>query len=75
MNIIIENVGKYVFFFGRGDLIKEFKKFVRNELVNKIEENIEKYDIFIIEIIGYIDSKIVSSFYSNLDNILEKVVN
>lgn len=55
MNIIIENVGKYVFFFGRGDLIKEFKKFVRNELVNKIEENIEKYDIFIIEIIGYID--------------------
>ena len=55
-NIIIEGVGKYAFPSGRGDLTKELKKFVRNELVNKIEENIEKYDISIIEIIGYTDS-------------------
>ena len=74
-NIIIENVGKYAFPSGRGDLTKELKKFVRNELVNKIEENIEKYDISIIEIIGYTDGQIVSSSYSNLDNILEKVAN
>ena len=46
-NIIIEGAGKYAFPSGRGDLTKELKKFVRNELVNKIEENIEKYDISI----------------------------
>ena len=44
-------------------------------MVNKIEENIEKYDISIIEIIGHTDGKIVSSSYNNLDNILEKVAN
>ena len=36
-NIIIEGAGKYAFPSGRGDLTKELKKFVRNELVNKIE--------------------------------------
>jgi outer membrane protein OmpA-like peptidoglycan-associated protein len=73
--IIIDNADKYAFPSGRGDLTKELKKFIRNELVNKIEENIEKYDISIIEIIGHTDGQIVSSPYSNLDNILEKVAN
>ena len=74
-NIIIEGAGKYAFPSGRGELTEELKKFVRGELVNTIEEKIEKYDISIVEVIGHTDSQAVSASYSNLDNMLEKVAN
>ena len=74
-NVIIEGAGKYAFPSGKAELSKELKVFIRNELVDKIEENIEQYDINVIEVIGHTDSQAVSSSSSNLDKILEDVAN
>lgn len=74
-NIIIENAGKYAFSSGDAKLPKEFKEFIKNELVDKIEENIKKFDISIIEVIGHTDGQAVGSDSSNLDEMLENVAN
>lgn len=74
-NITITAAQGYDFSPGSAELPRDLELFLRNELVRQIEENIAKFDVDTVVVIGHTDGQEVSGSDSNLDFLLEEVAN
>ncbi len=70
--IVIRDTGAYRFASGSAQLPSALEKYVRDQLVPKIEQNAKQYDIDVVEVIGHTDGQ-PNGGSSNLDGALERV--
>ena len=73
--LIIQDSGEYKFQSGSAVLPSPLKTYIRNTLVDKIEEITAGNQTYSVEIIGHTDGQILGGRNSNLDQNLEKVAN
>ncbi len=73
--IIDEESGNYKFASGSAELNQDFKNYINNTIIPKIETNLKEREIDFIQIIGHTDGQANNSNSSskNLDKILEEV--
>lgn len=72
-SITIRDAGNFRFSSGRADLSPAFQAYIKSDLITKILENVEKYEIDTILVIGHTDGQANGSVTSNLDQNLELV--
>ncbi len=72
-NIVITAAQGYDFPSGSAELTDSLNKYIRNTLVEKIENNIQKFDVDTVVIIGHTDGQPVAQPFSNLDGLVEEV--
>ena len=73
--LIIQDSGEFKFQSGSAVLPSPLKTYIRNTLVDKIEEITAGNQTYSVEIIGHTDGQILGGGNSNLDRNLEKVAN
>jgi outer membrane protein OmpA-like peptidoglycan-associated protein len=71
--VVIENSGEYQFTSGSADLPPTLKDYIKNELVDRIEQVTNARGIYVVEIIGHTDGQVNFNGVSNLDENLEDV--
>ena len=71
--IIYEKTNKFQFEKGEATLPKDLKNFIESDIVPKIEETFQNYDIDTIEVIGHTDGQPIKNTSSNLDKFINKV--
>ncbi|NEO51962.1 MAG: flagellar motor protein [Okeania sp. SIO3B5] len=72
-NIVITAAQGYDFPSGSAELTDALNGYIRNTLVPNIEENIQKFDVDTVVIIGHTDGQPVAEPFSNLDGLVEEV--
>ncbi|MCL2938683.1 MAG: hypothetical protein MGU50_20145 [Trichodesmium sp. MAG_R02] len=72
-NIVITAAEGYDFPSGSAKLTDALNKYIRNKLLKNIEENIQKYDVNTVVVIGHTDGQPVVDPFSNLDGLVEEV--
>lgn len=72
-NIVITAAEGYDFPSGSAELTDDLNRYIRNTLVEKIENNIQKFDVDTVVIIGHTDGQPVAEPFSNLDGLVEEV--
>ena len=72
-NITIQNTGQYAFSLGQANLTPELREYIDEEIVPKIRDYFQNYDINTIEVIGHTDGLEIQKTTSNLDELLNKV--
>ncbi len=72
-NIIITAAQGYDFPSGSAELTDDLNRYIRNTLIPNIEENIQKFDVDTVVIIGHTDGQPVADPFSNLDGLVEEV--
>ncbi len=70
--ILIPDAEEYKFTSGSAELNPGLKRYIRDELAQMIIENVNKYEIDVVEIIGHTDGQPVEATSGNLDKTLEK---
>lgn len=58
---------------GSAELTPDLAKYISNDLVNQIDNNVKDYDINTVVVIGHTDGQALSNRSSNIDNRLKKV--
>ncbi|NCS06582.1 MAG: hypothetical protein GPJ07_08200 [Microcystis aeruginosa G13-07] len=71
-NITIQNTGQFAFPLGQANLTTKLESYIAGEIVSKIKNYFQKYDVNTIEVIGHTDGLEVSG-NSNLDKLLNTV--
>ena len=71
--IVITAAEGYDFPSGSAELTDALNKYIRNKLLKNIEENIQKYDVNTVVVIGHTDGQPVADPFSNLDGLVEEV--
>jgi len=71
--VVIENSGEFQFDSGSAELSDSLRSYIRNNLVDRIEQITRQRDIYTVEIIGHTDGQATVQGTSNLDENLENV--
>jgi len=73
--LVIPDAGSYRFSSGSAEIPSTLDRKIRQDFITKIEENVKKYKINLIEVIGHTDGQPNGTVRSNLDQELSKVAN
>lgn len=73
--ISLSEAGGYFFKTGSAELSVEFRQRLLQEIPQKILQDIQRYDVDVVEVVGHTDEQPIGARSSNLDRSLLSVVN